>query len=333
MAFSSLFIAANASLWTAWMGDVVPWKERGRYFGLRTGVLGLVGMGANLLAGVWLDRVAAPFNFQVVLLGAVVAGGVAAALLARHDEPTMEAQRLRMRATFTLPLSDPVFRQLLVFGMYWAFAVMLSSPFVLPYFLNHLKMTYVQVAVWSAVSAVTALIVAPAWGRLTDRVGNRPVLAVTSVLAGTVLPLSWMLATPERLWPIWVSGVLDAVVWSAINPAIFNLSLATTPRENRAAFIALFSALTGLAGFLGGLFSGPLLELDRSLTPGASGWTAYHTLFATSAALRVLAWILLRRVPETGAWRTRELLDRRHLKRVKRPRLRLRVRARPPGPK
>jgi len=42
------------------MGDVVPWKERGRYFGLRTGVLGIVGTAANLAAGAWLDRVQAP---------------------------------------------------------------------------------------------------------------------------------------------------------------------------------------------------------------------------------------------------------------------------------
>ena len=161
---------------------------------------------------------------------------------------------------------------------------------------------------------------APAWGRLADRVGNRPVLAVATFMAGTLLPLSWMLAAPGRLWPIWVSGFLDALVWSAINPGIFNLSLATTPRENRAAFIAVFSALTGVAGFAGGLVSGPLLELYRVLSPAtgvtSGGWTAYHSLFATSAVLRMLAWTLLRRVPESGAWRTRDLLNRANLERV-----------------
>jgi len=336
VALSSLFIAANGALWTAWMGDVVPWKERGRYFGLRTGVLGIVGTVANLLAGVWLDRVQAPFSFQAVLLTATVAGVAAAVVLSKHDEPPLDSARLPMRRTFTLPMSDPTFRRLLVFAVYWAFAIMLASPFVIPYFLNHLRMTYVQVAIWSAISAASALLLAPAWGRLADRVGNRPVLAVSTFLAGTLLPLTWMLAAPGRLWPIWLSGVVDALVWSAINPGIFNLSLATTPRENRAAFIAVFSALTGVAGFVGGLVSGPLLELYRALgpAPGASAggwsWTAYHTLFATSATLRMLAWTLLRRVPEEGAWRTRELLSRARLKRlsVPRPPLRWPVRRR-----
>jgi MFS family permease len=319
VALSSIFIAANGALWTAWMGDVVPWKERGRYFGLRTGVLGLVGTAANLIGGMWLDRMQAPLSFQVVLLTAVGSGLIAAGLLTRHDEPPLDSERLPMRQAFSVPMQSPVFRRLLVFAVYWTFAVMVSAPFVLPYFLNHLHMTFVQVAVWSAISAVSALVLAPAWGRLADRVGNRPVLAVSTFMAGTLLPLSWMLAAPDRLWPIWVSGFMDALVWSAINPGIFNLSLATTPRQNRAAFIAVFSALTGVAGFVGGLVSGPLLELYRALTPaqgvtlggllGVGGWTAYHSLFATSSVLRMLAWTLLRRVPEEGAWRTRDVLQ------------------------
>ena len=324
VALSSLFIAANGALWTAWMGDVVPWKERGRYFGLRTGVLGVVGTAANLIAGIWLDRTQAPVSFQVVLLVAVLSGALSASLPNRYDEPPLGSTRLPIRRAFSLSMSDPTFRRLLVFASYWTFAVLVSSPFVIPYFLNYLRMTYVEVAVWSSISAASALVLAPVWGRLSYRVGNKPVLVVTTFLAGTLLPLTWMLAAPGRLWPIWLSGVIDALVWSAISTGIFNLSLATTPRENRAAFIAVFSALTGVAGFVGGLVSGPLLELYRALGPvmGVStwGWTAYHSLFATSVVLRAIAWVLLRRVPEEGAWRTRDLLNLANLRHLRVPR-------------
>jgi MFS family permease len=69
---SSFFLAANGTLWTAWMGDVIPERERGRYFGLRTGIVGVVAMVANLAAGAFLDRVGAPFSFQAVLVASVV---------------------------------------------------------------------------------------------------------------------------------------------------------------------------------------------------------------------------------------------------------------------
>jgi MFS family permease len=75
---SSFFLAANGTLWTAWMGDVMPERERGRYFGLRAGIVGVVAMVANLAAGAFLDRVGAPLSFQVVLIASVVIalGGV-----------------------------------------------------------------------------------------------------------------------------------------------------------------------------------------------------------------------------------------------------------------
>lgn len=309
VALSSVFIAANGSLWTAWMGDVVPWKERGRYFGLRSGIHGVVGTAANLLSGVWLDRVRAPLNFQSVLAVAVGLGLVAAGLLARHDEPPLGGERLKMRRTFTLPLADRNFRRLLTFAVYWTFAVLVASPFVIPYFLTYLHMSFLQVAVWGGISALASLVLAPAWGRLTDRVGNKPVLAVTTFLAGVLLPATWILASPGNLWPIWFSALADAAVWSAIGPGVFNLSLASTPSQNRAAFIAVFSALTGVAGFLGGLISGPLLELYRAFAPAPGA--GYHALFVTSAVLRMLAWTLLRRVQEPESWRTRDFLKDR----------------------
>ena len=62
IAISGIFLAGNGALWTAWMGDVVPSDQRGRYFGLRGGVLGIVGMLANLAA---LPFVICPYGSSV----------------------------------------------------------------------------------------------------------------------------------------------------------------------------------------------------------------------------------------------------------------------------
>ncbi len=102
--------------------------------------------------------------------------------------------------------------------------------------------------------------------------------------------------------------------------ADLGLSLVTTPRENRAACIVVLNALTGVAGFVGGLVSGPLLERHRATIPGTTDWTTCPTLFAISALLQTPAWTLLRRVPEEGARRTSELLGRAHLTRISVPR-------------
>lgn len=308
---ASMFLAANSTLWTAWMGDVVPERERGRYFGLRAGVVGVVGTGANLAAGVFLDRVGAPFSFQAVLVASVVIALIGVSLYLLQLDPPTAPTRVRWRDVVTVPWQDAGFRRFLAFALYWHFVVMLAAPFVVPYFLGELRLSFTQVAVWSAIAAVTSLGTAVAWGSVADRVGNRAVLAVGTFLAGLLLPASWIAAglTGDVTW-IWASAVLDAVAWGAIGPAIFNLALRAAPRDQRVVFIAMYSLGAGLAGFLGGVLSGPLLiGLQRLHALGIGGaWTGYHSLFALSGVLRMLAWIWLRRVPEVDAWRTRDLL-------------------------
>ncbi len=306
---ASFFLAGNGTLWTAWMGDVVPERERGRYFGLRTGVTGVVGMLANLGAGWWLDRVAAPLSFQVVLVAAVGTGLAGVYLYTRQYDPPTTREALRLRDVLGVPLRDPGFRRYLAFAVYWLFVVFLAAPFVFPYFLDELRLSFTQVAIWSTIAASTSIFTTIAWGRVADRVGNKPVLAIGTFVAGVALPGAWILAGATGwIGFIWLSAVFDAVAWGAIGPAFFNLALVSAPRQNRVVFIAVSSLATGLAGFLGGVLSGPLLLGFQGLTSASPGWVAYAWLFTLSGVLRACTWVLLRRVPEANSWRTRELL-------------------------
>lgn len=310
---SSVFQAGTGTLWAAWMGDVVPVERRGRYFGFRTGLVGVVGMAANIGAGLFLDRVAAPLSFQLVIAVAVLCGLLGAGLLFLQWDPPTPRQRVTLPALLRAPLADPNFRRFLGFGVYWQFAVMLGAPFVLPYFLDELHMSFTQVAIWSAVAATSALATTTLWGHVADRAGNKSVLAIGSWVAGVALPSLWILAgLTGDLRFIWASAVFDAVAWGAIGPAVFNLALASAPPAQRASFLAMYGLTTGLAGFLGGLLSGPLLLLFRALELPA-GWTAYHSLFLLSGLFRAQAWRLLRRVAETNAWRTRDLVKQLRL--------------------
>lgn len=308
---SSAFQASNGTLWSAWMGDVVPERQRGRYFGFRSGIVGLVGMLANLAAGWFLDRVAAPLDFQIVIAVAVVSAGVGVALYFLQYDPPTPRRRTALRDVLAVPMRDANFRRFLVFAVYWQFVVLLGSPFVIPYFLEELKLSFTQVAVWSAIAAVTALVTTNLWGRVADRVGNKAVLALGTFFAGTVLPGSWILAgfTGHVYW-IWIAGVCDALSWGAVTPALFNLALVSAPAQGRVAFIAMYSLVTGVAGFLGGVLSGPLLTVLQRGELHLFGltWTGYHSLFLLSGIGRSQAWRLLRHVKEAESWRTRDLL-------------------------
>jgi MFS family permease len=308
---TSLFLASNGTIWAAWMGDVVPERQRGRYFGFRTGLTGVVGMLASLAAGQWLDRVAAPLSFQVVLVAAVVSALGGVWIYTRQYDPPTPSVRLRWRQLLSVPLRDQGFRRFLGFAIFWTFVVFLAAPFVFPYFLDELGLTFTQVAIWTMIAATTTLGTSMLWGRVADRVGNKAVLAIGTFIAGVALPGNWILAgLTGNVGFIWVSAVFDAIAWGAIGPAIFNLALHSAPQANRVVYIAMYSFATGIAGFVGGVLAAPLLLGFRALEGTFAGIdvSAYYMLFALSGILRASAWILLRRVPEANAWRTRELL-------------------------
>lgn len=310
VALSSLFQTGAGPAWVALMADVVPAEMRGRYFGLRNGVVGIVGMLATLGAGAYLDRAGAPGSFQMVLVAAVLFAAVGIHLYGQHHDPQHAVARLSLPETIRTPLRDPNFRKFAAFCLYWQGAVMIAAPFVIPYFLTHLRMTFTQVAIWGAIASTCALFTAPLWGRIADHVGHKAVLTITSFLAGTALPLSWILATPDRLWPIWFSGVMDAVAWGGVNAAVFNLSLTSAPGRFRMSYIAMLGLATGVAGCAAGLLSGPLLThlLAYGFQVGGYEWTGYHWLFLLSGLLRSTAFLFLRRVHERRAWPALDVL-------------------------
>lgn len=313
---ASLFLAAQNTLWTAWMGDVVPERERGRTFGLRTGVMGVVGTAANLAVGAFLDAVAAPMSFQVALVAAVVVGLLGVAVYAVQVDPPTPVERVRWRELLVVPWRDLAFRRYLRFTFYWNFVVMLSGPFVTPFLLDALGMTFTQVAFASALTALTALVSTPLWGRVADRIGHRPVLALGTVLVGLLLPAGWILAglTGQLGW-IWATAVADAIAWGPVRLAAFNLALASAPRANRVVFVAMYALGTGAAGFLGAASSGPLLVGLTRLegTWLAAPWSGYTALFAIAAVLRLQAWWFLRPLgwPARRPRRSRGLRGRR----------------------
>ena len=308
--FSALFQSGLGPAWASMMADVVPDAARGRYFSLRNGLLGLVGTSAGLGAGWFLDHTPAPAGFQMVYLVSVIFALIGIRLYAFHYEPPMVRPVTSLLRTITEPFRDRNFRRFLVFSVYWTASVMLAAPFVIPYFFTHLKMTFTQLAIWSAIASVSTLVIGSVWGRVADRIGHKQVLKATTFLAGSAHPACWMLATPGHLGFIWLSGIVEALSWGGISVAMFNLSVVTAPRHKRMVYLAVIGAVTGITGFCAGLLSGTLLDwlLRHETWFGSFHWTGYHSLFAISGFFRMQAWWLLGPVQEARAVSAREIL-------------------------
>uniref|UniRef100_A0A831UMU3 MFS transporter n=1 Tax=Thermus islandicus TaxID=540988 RepID=A0A831UMU3_9DEIN len=112
---SQLLAAPVGVLWLSWMADLVPEEKRGRYFGLRNALLGVVGTLGNLLGGAVADRLPPPLGYQAVLLLGValglggLVGSLGAGGLARlspdpspYHLPILASTALRLLAALSL---------------------------------------------------------------------------------------------------------------------------------------------------------------------------------------------------------------------------------------
>lgn len=311
IALANVFLSANGTLWFSWMGDVVPDKERGKYFGLRGGIHGVVGMLCALAGGFALDHLPSPLKFQVMLTLGVACGLAALVLLALHWEPPQRAERLKLSQTFTAPLADRNFRRFIVMQGYWALAWNLAAPFMLPYFYGSLHLKFTHGAIYGAIVAVLGMLLMPQWGRIADRVGHKPVFTIAAVGAGTVLPLVWLAAVPGQPWIVWLSALFDMTASGAGGAALANLALANAPRERRSAYIAVLGVVTGVTGFVGAFAGGQIIALVNGLGWHLGNWhlSGYAAVFVLAALLRSQVWRFMRSFEEIGAWRVRDVLN------------------------
>ena len=129
-ALSSLLSVVGHNAWLAWMGDLVPERIRGTYFGRRAAMGSAVGIAATVAVASSLDTGRTHTLLGPVLAGVLVlrsiAGAMTTALMARqHDPPRVELPpRL---ADIALPLADRGYRTLLAYGAAWGIATGLTA--------------------------------------------------------------------------------------------------------------------------------------------------------------------------------------------------------------
>jgi len=305
-AIAGVFLASNGALWAAWMGDVAPPQQRGRYFSLRFAILSGIGLAINIAAGAYLDAHPTLSTFQQVLVAAIAMGLVAVALLNLHWHPTPERDHLPLLKSVIAPYRNEAFRRLLVFNGTFTAAVWIAAPLVNAYLLQVVQLSFTVIALLGVVSTALAIVMAPVWGRLMDHHGNRPVLRV-AVIGAAALPMLWVLTSPAFTAPVWIAAALEGLAWSAVNIANFNLALHLTPGPARAMSMATLGLVNGTTAFLGGALGGFVATVLTGPAAGL-GLTGLHAVMVLSAVLRLSATFLLGRVEETGSTPTGQFL-------------------------
>jgi MFS family permease len=311
---SSVAMNLAVPLWTVWMSDLVPESIRGRYFGFRNRISGLITMASSLGAGLIVDgaiRAGHEYaGYLILFAAATLAGLMAFVYIRRQPEPGYRPEPVgNIFRYLVLPLRDPLYRSILLFYMLWLIPLGLAAPFFTAHVIKNLRWSFSGLAALNIIATVFAILFHPFWGRLIDRYGHRPVLRMTTF--GLVpLPLIYAFCPYSWTWPIYLDAALAGLLWSGYNLAIFSILMFALPRQARPIYVAMAAAAGGLISFAASVAGGWLAETMSGWSYRAGIWTFvnYQVLFLLTALLRVPGFLMLRHIQEPGAYHTAVLI-------------------------
>ncbi|MBC8138023.1 MAG: MFS transporter, partial [Fibrella sp.] len=344
---SSALLTIIGPAWTSWMSDLVPADFRGRYFGQRSMLAGIVTVLIPLPAGAFLDLAVkhqwfeVRWGFAVLFAIACVASVASFVMLLRQPEPPRIAppgDRVNPFKALSAPLADRNFRAFITYSA----AIVVSQTFAGQFFVawqldrDGLNMPYLTVQILGAVASGAGLATTQIWGYLSDKFGSRPLLQLATI-ATVVAPILWLFTIRGQFTYnvvlIVILNLVAGLAWAGVGLAQFNLLLSTAPAESRSTYVAVFSAITGIVGGVAPILGGIAMEVLKPvvLPFGIFSINNYKILFFITALIRICCVFLLSRVFEEHGRSTRYVLDQLISARPVSSFLRLRQLGRPAG--
>lgn len=209
----------------------------------------------------------------------------------------------------------PIRRRSLVVIFLTIFIDLLGFGIVIPllaFFARQYGATGKTVGIVVGVYSLMQFLFSPMWGRLSDRIGRRPVLLIS--LAGSVLGYT-LFAFSQSLVALFVARMIAGIAAANIGTAQAYIADSTTP-ENRAKGMGLIGAAFGLGFILGppvgGVLShvGTMRHLPGNLLPGlaaaALSLSAFLLALTSLEESRTFVIAIRRRIPpqfDPQVWR------------------------------
>lgn len=300
---STVFGSLGNPAWGSMMADLVPEWLRGRYFGFRGKICGLVALIFFFIGGAILHFSAHDIfiGFSIIFGGAILFRVVSWYFLYRmYEPPLQQGKEGHGLLDIVRDMRSSNLGRFIIYVSLLNLSVFLAAPFFAVYMLRDLKFGYMTYVVVIATAALANMMFLTYWGRRADGAGNIKVMRVTSILVPLV-PLLWIAS--HQLYYLIPVQILSGFAWAGFTLASTNFLYDATAPENRARCIALFNAMNGGAICLGALLGGFLAPH----LPPVLGYNLL-TLFLISGLLRGLVTATLlrhisevRHVPEVSA--------------------------------
>jgi MFS family permease len=289
--------------------DLVPEERRGRAVGVKQ-VLEIVGMIAGyLVSGYFLARGQTWLALGIIMAVLALAALFTVSLVREEPSKAVPTEPLlsHLLRIFNIDLKRyPDFAWWVLSRLFILLGMNLVRNYAV-YYLGYLRgLSEAEAAGWASVLmgviAVGIAIVSYPAGRLTDRVGRKP-LNILSGMLGAFGAFLFLFAKGQTLFLVAGLEVIDLLAYGAVIGLSAGIFLSANwvwaidlvPQDEAGRYLGVSNLATAGAGVVAGLVGGPLIDLFNGLRPGL-GYTA---VYLTAVLTFIMGTALLFKVRET----------------------------------
>lgn len=283
--FIEALTSVVGSPWQTWMTEIVDPEIRGKYFGTRNLITGLVAIPSLLIAGYLLDALGKGFWAFLVLFSI---GSIFGALdyhytKLQDEDNTSKVPMINMSAIFEVIKMPGLYRDYMIAISLWIFTMNLMGPYATVMMINVFKYDYAVLGILTMVSTVAAAFFQPLWGKLGDKYGNFKMLKF-NLLIQTLLTFGWVFAIPYMYYMIPFQIMIGIIATAGTGLTSFNFLLEIVPNFGKTEAFSVYTSITNLASFAGNLVSGFLFVIFASVHFSLIFWLidAYRLIFVVS---------------------------------------------------
>ncbi|WP_018754632.1 MFS transporter [Paenibacillus terrigena] len=285
--------AISGLVWTSLVGDMVPAGIRGRYMGIRNTMLNALGSLVLFIGGQALDRFPGQQGFNLLFIAIGICTVLNIIAFANYPKiPLAKSTESEFLPMLKKPFQDRAFLRAALFISLWLFLQGIIVPLFSYVMLHILHISYNWISIITVVQTAFMMISFYIWGNLNMKYSNKRLLYCTlPIIASACMLWSFISVFPAVAVLIAIHALLGIGI-GGFNQLSFNFIIGDTPKSERPMFIAVYSALTGFAAFLGPILGGWLYEMLREMP----AWMQSYGLSTLVGFMMLLLGLILGRV-------------------------------------
>jgi len=302
------------------IGEIAAEKDRGAFLARVQAIQHSVVLALAVAMALILGRTAPLYMYSLFILTGIVTGLIAASTIFRFPEPVQseQPQQGNLFKRLTVALSQRTFRTFILLYFFTTLLIYMAAPFLVVYFKRAYHQPDNVILFFLVFGSAGAVLMALASGFLIDKIGAKPLYFLFfAVLTLVLIPM--VVSPPFRTtWGIWVFASLVLLFFNLGQFGILNAGqtyfLAAIKAEDRLDLGVIFFTTLGVAGALGSILGGIVLQSieawlsGSSLAAGDLQTRVFQIYFGAVALLSLLALFFLNTMENLGAYPIRNAL-------------------------